>query len=107
MAARHGGVEQTGTIQMQLQPAFVDELAHRLQVIKRQHLAVMGVFKADQPGLHKMGIIRGDRRGDIGHCQRTVGLHGHRLQRNRTQHGAPLCLIAIDVGRLADDGPPR
>ncbi len=105
VTARHGGIEQARPVQMQLQPALVDELAHRLQVVKRQHLAIVGVFEADQPGLHKMGIVRGDGCRHIGHRQRTVCLHGNGLQRDRTQHGAPLGLIAIDVGPLAHDGP--
>lgn len=45
---------------MQLQPLLVDEFAHGAQVGQWQHLAVMGIFQADEARLDEMGIIGSD-----------------------------------------------
>ena len=84
---------------------LIHKIAHLAQVMQRQHLAIVGIFKAHQPGLDEVGVIGGDGGPHVLKRQGTVGLHGNRLQSHRAQHGGSLRLVAIDVRGRAQHGP--
>ena len=83
---------------MQQQAVLIHKIAHLAQVMQRQHLAIVGIFKAHQPGLDEVGVIGGNGGPHVAQGQGTVGLRGDRLQGHRAQHGRALRLVAIDVG---------
>ncbi len=90
---------------MKLQAAIGNECSHLLQIGERQHLAVVGVLKADQASLDEVGIIRRQRGLDIIESQRAVTLHRQGLQGHGAQHGTPLRFVTIDVSGGSQYGP--
>ena len=58
--ARHHRIEEASPVQVQLQPLLVDEFAHGAWVGQWQHLAVMGIFQADEVRLDEWGSSGSD-----------------------------------------------
>ena len=88
---------------MQRQIALAGKLPGRFEIVARQNLTIMGVFKAQQASWGKVDIVRFNLRGNFIQRQGAVGGGVYRLRLNATQHCRSARFIQIVMRALADD----
>ena len=73
------------------------------QVVLGHGVAVPGVFQAQQARAGKVAVVGFDGGGNIGQRHGAVCALHQRLGLNTAQHRSATTLVAVGVGRLADD----
>ena len=105
-AQGHGGVEDTGAVQVDGRAIAAGQLAHLGGLLRRDDTAaatVVGVLQADQSRARKVDILTSNGRLYRFDVQQAAGVVGHRAELNSAQAGGAADLIVQDMRLAADD----
>ena len=97
------GIENARAVQMKAKAILVYEVAGLGEILQRQHLSGLRVFKAQQPRPGKMRIIGLDACSRLLEIQAAIRQEIQRLWLNAAKHRGATALIHISVRSLADD----
>ncbi|MNN29620.1 hypothetical protein D3C81_1432320 [compost metagenome] len=88
---------------MQTQFALASKLPCGLQILARQHFAVVGIFQTQEFGAGEVNIVGFDFGSDFVQRQGAVGRGINGLWLNTAEHRSATGFIQVVMGTLADD----
>ena len=74
-----------------------------LQVVVGHHVAVPGVFQAQQAGARKVRVVRLDGRSDVGQRHAALRVLRQGLRLHAAKHRRAAAFVAVGVRQLAND----